>query len=375
MTDIRPIIDRNLPDRSRLSFYFPVASQANDYYIVELPFFENIDIKESKKARYQKYSLISRSSNLYSYLGADSRKFNLSFNITLPHLLDEHRDINSDTFARYKFSSENVELEKRRFLTPAGKTDKTAIGISSNLAFEYTRELAAESATQVINALRNAGAIEPKTTIDAAAYTTEEEYLASRYNVTNFTKAIDAAVAYAEYRVKKFGPYLSEEEFNKTFANVYIEKREELLEETRNQQNIATDAYKEQRAVRDKAIDLIVYWVNIIRASVSNNSKNPLYGPPIIRLQHGVLYQDVPCICQSYNMEFNEAAGYDLDTLLPRQIRITLSLEEMRAGDFGEFDSQNKVHPVKRDNLAGWEAVILGDSNNMDPGYLFSNGG
>ena len=68
---------------------------------------------------------------------------------------------------------------------------------------------------------------------------------------------------------------------------------------------------------RLKTIDIIIYWVNIIRASLTNYSKNPVYGPPIVRLNHGIMYQDIPCICTNYDIRHNEAAGHDLRTLLP----------------------------------------------------------
>ena len=99
-------------------FYFPVPTQGSDYYVVEMPFFENVKITENKKAKYQKYSMVSRSSNLYSYLGADSRSLNLSFNMTLPHLLDEHPDITPDKFMSYQSDKDHVEAEKEKFKKP-----------------------------------------------------------------------------------------------------------------------------------------------------------------------------------------------------------------------------------------------------------------
>lgn len=114
-----------------------------------------------------------------------------------------------------------------------------------------------------------------------------------------------------------------------------------------------------------KTIDLIVYWTNIVRSSVVNYAQNPIFGPPVIRLNHGIMYQDIPCICTNYSIEYEEMAGYDLRTLLPRRIKITMSLEELRVGNFRTFDPANSI---ERDNLAGWEAVVLGDTNSMDPG-------
>ena len=88
----RHIIDRALPERSKLKFFFPNPTEGEDYFVAILPFFENPRITERKKARFQKYDLISRSSNLYSYLGANSRQFNVDFNITLDHIRFEHPD-------------------------------------------------------------------------------------------------------------------------------------------------------------------------------------------------------------------------------------------------------------------------------------------
>jgi len=125
-----------------------------------------------------------------------------------------------------------------------------------------------------------------------------------------------------------------------------------------------------RREQRNKIIDIIIYWVNIIRSSVVNNAQNPIFGPPVIRLRHGVMYQDIPCICTDYTIGWNEAAGYDVHTLLPRQLQIGMKLEEFRTGDFGVWNHNNVDNPIKRDNLAGWESVVLGDTNSMDPGYF-----
>ena len=90
------------------------------------------------------------------------------------------------------------------------------------------------------------------------------------------------------------------------------------------------------------------------------------------------MYQDIPCICQNYSIDWVEEAGYDVATLLPRRIKVNMKLEELRAGNFGEFKGVNAI--IQRDNLAGWEAVVEGAMSgpdatptirqSMDPGYL-----
>ena len=326
----RHIVDRALPERAKLLFYFPMLGAGSDYYVIELPFFENVSIKESKRARYQKYSLISRSSNLYSYLGADSRQLNLSFNMSLPHLLEEHPEINIDKYVKSVEEKDNKEGQKKAFLEPY-KVKSVPKGMAFKLGTEYTKEMARDSAKQVLNSLES--------TLSGSLNNEDREYIGNRYNLATEallqinqrpTSVIDALTS----------PF--------QFIRAGIE-------------------YNQTQQLKYRIIDLIIYWTNIIRSSVVNYSKNPIHGPPIIRLRHGILYQDIPCICTDYSIDYNEAAGYDLDTLLPRQLKINLKLEEIRTGDFGDFAPNG--NPIERDNLAGWEAVVLGETNSMDPGY------
>ena len=116
---------------------------------------------------------------------------------------------------------------------------------------------------------------------------------------------------------------------------------------------------------RIKAIDTLVFFVNIFRTSVDSNAKNPLYGPPLVRLTHGTMYQSIPCIVKSYNIATDdESWGYDLETLTPRMVNISVELQEVRVGNFGEFTPATYI---SRDNLAGWESVISSPLT-TDPG-------
>ena len=342
----RHIIDRKLPERSKLMFYFPVPTKGSDYYVVEMPFFENIKIMESKKARYQKYSLISRSSNLYSYLGADSRVLNLSFNMTMPHIMDDNPGLTLEQFIRYQSDKDNIEAEKNKFKEPYKAAEGIA-GMAFQLGTHYTKELAFASAKQVL--LNNQ--------ITAGMDGATSKALMSKFGMAGMVPgvAIDSAL------VVDGTTQLNAGQANQDKAQ---KKAEKDMEDNENTQ------------LTYRIIDLIIYWTNIIRSSVVNNAANPIYGPPTIRLRHGILYQDIPCICTDYSISYNEEAGYDINTLLPRQLKVTMKLEEIRTGDFGSFDTNNVI---SQDNLAGWEAVVLGDTQSMDPGsgglYLSRNPG
>ena len=333
----RHVVNRALPERSNLRFYFPAATEGNSYYTVTLPFFENIKIRERKRARYKKYSLISRSSNLYSYLGADSRMFDLDFNISLPHLLEEHPEVNMDKYiGKFIDTKVNPLSERNRFKYPY-KAKTVPNGMAFRLGNEYTKRFAKDSAKQVITNLTTSGLAPVSPEI--------VEYLTTRYGFTQ----------------EQVQPLTSQQD------PTIIDKALNFLDLF----NPFTDSSPVEQAqleyVRDRTIDLIVYWVNIIRASLTNNTDNPIYGPPIVRLKHGIMYQNIPCICTDYSIDFNEAFGYDINTLLPRQIKVSMKLEEFRTED--SQGSQTKEGRLTyRDSLAGWEAVILGETNSMDPG-------
>ena len=352
------IIDRKLPERANLKFYFPNTSDGKPYFVVTLPFFENPSIKESKKARFQRYSLISRSSNLYSYLGADSRKLNLSFHITLPHILEEHRDINKDVVFS-EAQADNPEIEKERFASPVAAPPNPG-NPSVKIAEKLFRGLDGlkDSAKQVL--------LSPWA-IRGGIKDSELEYLKHTYGLLQ--TEVDAAIVALNDNIAAaslalpFGlPFGLPASF--AITNLSVDPKTQKISNKKSEKNQSN--LTESSIQKLKIIDILIYWINIIRASVVNNAQNPIFGPPIIRLRHGVLYQDVPCICTGYNIDFDEVAGYDLQTLLPRRIKVDMKLEEFRTGNFKTFD-QNNV--IARDNLAGWEAVLTGPQT-MDPGYF-----
>mgnify|MGYP003128151102 CR=1 FL=1 len=290
----RKLLDRKLPERSKLLFYFPRPEEGDAYTVIRMPFYENPQIVESKRARYQDHKLISRSSNLYTYLGADSRRLSLSFNISLPHLQEELVSIKQITRPN-SLKAKGSSADKDLFLTNSKMSE---------------------------NAKKSE-------ILGAAANKLAKDYRDLQRSTSNKKSLVG-------------------------FRTGYIAEKSLL-------------APSQGQVSRREYAGVISYWINVIRSSVVNNASNPLYGPPIIRLRHGILYQDIPLICKDYSIQHMEEAGYDSETLLPRIIKVTMNLEEFRAGNFGEFDS-NSSFPLDRDNLAGWEAVIESSNETADPG-------
>jgi hypothetical protein len=248
---------RLIHKKSFIEFHFPSSPTV---LVARLPFYENIDIKESRKANIVSYDPIGRNSSLYSYTGASSRKLKLSFALTVLHIQSMH----DTSKMRFKPGDDPAATKTQiKELMKAGAKPKTPpVG----------------------------GGTDPKT---------------------------------KGKRLEK----VSSEPLN--------------------------------------WVEYVAWWVNLVRSSVLSNQQNTTQGPPVIRLTHGELYQNIPCICHAYNISYDNAAGMDVDSLLSRRILITMDLEEFRAGNFGEFNRESR-QILDRDNVAGWEAIIAHSST--DPG-------
>lgn len=267
------IVNRALSDRSYLKFVFPAEGSAPPLKFL-LPFFENINIQESRKPNVVTYDVISRNGNLYTHLGSKSRRFQVKFNLTVPHIQETFRGGNISKYIESPVL-ESKEEDKKRFRGGFSQTKTNTLG----------------------------------------------------NRITPRVSQSTAAIRFYESIIK----------------------------------DLQINSLVETKNVQSTNLDLVIWWINLIRSSVVNNSKNPLLGPPIIRLTHGLMYNDIPCICLNYNIA-NLEKGYDLRTLMPRQLSVSLELEEIRMGDFGDFQPG---HIIKGDNTAGWEAVI--SDGTIDP--------
>ena len=115
----------------------------------------------------------------------------------------------------------------------------------------------------------------------------------------------------------------------------------------------------------------IDYQINLIRSSVINNAEDPTKGPPIVRLNHGLLYQDIPCICKDYSIDqiYDESNKKNFHTkfkVSKNKVQISINLQEVRLGNF----LQTKFDPtstIARDNIVGWEWIVSENHKSLDP--------
>lgn len=114
---------RKLEERSHLTLEFPQSN--NRIFRTYIPFLENPQISEAGSNSLQEYNLVGRAGSLYAYGGSESRAFDITFNISLLHLLH----INStegiaDKFTRhFNLFFADKKSAKKRFDLRTSVTD------------------------------------------------------------------------------------------------------------------------------------------------------------------------------------------------------------------------------------------------------------
>jgi hypothetical protein len=330
---------RKLSDRSHLTIEFP---QENDRVIrTFIPFLENPTISEKGKANINSYNLVGRAGQLFTYGGSESRTLQVTFNISLLHVLEEEKDL-QDIFKR----------QFKLFFSEKSKA-KSAFNISKppeTLNPDEVEDLQAQSGGLLSFEEASDLALEIKS---AAQRQAASDYIGD----ANTERGVDrdhAGLHRDYYRMLVRGLTKQElAESDNELQNSFVAKIQDFAGLGTPNDNINK---------LNGVINLVYAWVNLIRGSVLNNSTNTVFGPPIVRLTHGPMYNNVPCLLQDYSINIVEEAGYDVATLTPKRIQISLNLIESRTGNFGKF-SAGRIGDG--DNLTGWESVI--ETNNIDP--------
>ena len=329
---------RGLSDRSHLTIEFP---QSKDRVIrTFVPFLQNPSISEKGKANLNTYNLVGRAGQLFSYGGAESRKLSVNFSISLLHVLEEEPEMDNMFRPNLKvFFSDNENSKVAFNLTQVTEED-----IIDEEEYARAEKITSGREINFDQVMKNANA--------AALQRGKDEI--GKADVERSVGRNHAALqrAYYDEHVRKITG-LGRNEFLDNLLNKIVTSKVFGQPEFNAAANVAK---------LDSTINLVYFWLNLIRGSVLNRSDNTMYGPPIVRLTHGAMYNNVPCLLQDYSINIDEQAGHDVATLTPKKIDITLNLVESRTGNFGNFQSGEVEFG---DNITGWESVI--EENNMDP--------
>jgi len=322
---------RKLAQRSHLAIEFP---QAKGRVIrTFIPFLENPSISEKGKANLNSYNLVGRAGQLFSYGGAESRSLSVSFQITLAHLMEMEEELDERFKQLFKVFFSERSAAKNSFEL-------------SNKVYE-----AAMSAQEMINTSFGGVGADPSLVGMAASDQTLSNSFSEGLNVSEKLDQ-DHADVHRKYYRGLIGQ-LTQANLSDDLQAISLGGLNDWL---------GLESSSDSVARVNKVLNLFIFYVNLIRGSVLNNSRNPVYGPPILRLSHGTMYNNVPCLLRSYNINIENDAGYDVQTVTPKRVTISLDLVETRAGNFGEFKAGDTFDG---DNLTGWESVI--ETNNIDP--------
>lgn len=298
---------RALESRSYLRFDYPGPNNTIEQTLY-LPFFENIEVAEGQKANYAVYDLLSRAGNLYAYMGAKSRSLNVKFSMTLPHI-------------KHYITTEGLE-------SVFGPSKR--INSKQNLRDEFLK--------------KGTGSVFNQSQKQKDLFRS----LTGRTDLLGVENAFDKALENMAKPVA-FGDVA-------TITSVAATQTAEALQNGKAQSSFQ---YNQKD---NRAINLFMFWVNMVRTSVINHSSNVNQGPPIITLTHGIMYNQIPCVCTNFSINIDKSAGYHLETMTPRKIDVLLNLEEVRTGNWGNYRRGNKVDG---NNLPGWDSFIKYET--MDP--------
>jgi len=304
-------IDNLLQERSRLVFEFP-TNESNGTLDRVCPFFENPKISEKKSSNLIKYDVLGRTSNFLGYTGAKSKRFSVEFFITLQHVVD---------MATNELTAQPP--------APATKAEKMDMFFA-------------------INNYQNDG---PK--LETTYYKKRMAFLKKINNGLSENEAVDTVRAVNQFLEEETGipdAYPPDALFTPDFS---LSKH--LI------------AYQKDGMVGDKlypkALDIILFWVGLIRMSCLNSRRQPTLGPPILRFNHGVLFQNVATVLQDYSITAEEQAGFDAVTLLPNRIKISLTLLEIQRNK----DPRDMTNVVHIDQVKGWDDILQEVTTSIDP--------
>ena len=287
-TDIRePTVRINsvLEERSYIDFYFPNKNAGRR----RVAFFENAKIREDRSSRYASQNIVARNEPVRLFIGADARRVKVDFTYTLPHIEYFFRLCNAEALAGFKSypdnSPGNIGLEWQ----------PQATNSSAHLAF-------------------------------VKAYL--DKFFGTSFNARGARRRSRGAGPTFYNPDRKVGPRAYEPTFQTPedgYSNFPEATHEDRLLRSlsKNYDDLASDGMM--------AVYYTQFVIDTLRASVVGDTlqQGPA-GPPIVRFRHGTVFNEAPFIVKNISIDYPSDKGFEYRTLMPRQVRFSLTLEEFR---------------------------------------------
>ena len=285
--------NHKIEDRGFLEFSY-VDSAINGSLLndknkpLRVPFFENPKITETRSANYATHTIVNQNEPYRLWTSAKPAKLNVSFTITLPHLMSFARAQMQDVY--------------------------TNIILSEQYSFSLLQDIKDRAGD------RNDGKPINTTTLD---------YKEDRYKLT-------AKILKENLFELPTGHDTTQGKSDPTIRAQLVLYTVYLLNLIKSSVLGSSNNYNynpQTGKVDDTTFDYAqTTWqapeghINPVDA-IGGVSTAQYVPPPVIFLTHGALYQKAPFIATSYSLNFDGKAGYEELSLLPRKIDIKLVLE------------------------------------------------
>ena len=261
-------------------------------------FFENPTITEDRSSRYASQNIVARNEPVRLFVGADVRKVKLSFTYTIPHI---------EYF--FKMATESYLEGFGQVRPESGPLGAARTNISKGLRPFWVRFT--------------------KDKLDKFFGTSFETASDSFYRLSN--------------KDSTRGPRLYNPALRSPVDSIISPKDEKYL-----------GPIIEALSIDPKSLStdlmLAVYYtqfvIDTLRTSVIGDTTDigPA-GPPIARFRHGTVFNEAPFIVKNFSISYPSNKGYEFRTLMPRQVKFTLNLEEFRQTHGSHHGDQNEVVP------------------------------
>lgn len=323
-TDIRePTMRLNsvLEERSYVDFYFPNLG-IGDQGRRRVAFFENPEIKENRLARYATQNIVARNEPARLYVGSGPRKLTLNFTFTLPHV---------EYFFKMCYEASLLGFQNNSY-TPASR--RQFKGQSPDAYLDDWQRFTAAHLGQFFGGQFKTGP--GGSAAEIAQNTGVREALRLGFGFFGGAQAGEAAarnLAGDGPRIENrgvTGPRFYEPTFQEPKNGYQFKDKESTGNEIRHMMQVSRDpSYIGKESMGMMATYYTQFVIDTIRASVAGDNVNGgQYGPPILRFRHGTLFNEAPFIVKSFTINYPTDKGYEYRTLVPRQVKFSLNLEE-----------------------------------------------
>ena len=320
-----------LEHKGYLSFHYPEdayrklltpiqSHKVGDLDTFRLPFFENPKISESRVANYASHSIVNRNEPYRLWTSAKPLTLNLTFSITLPHLVEFAMDQLRETMIKIMredgFKVKLIEILREKVAETANLPEGTDVsGFNDEIA-------------------------------DAIDWTVDRYGMTAKilegmtFEGTELSDTRRMLVLYVMYLVNLVrSSVIGSTNINNTAA--YRDESQSNSNAQTEQDNAAQRAADYETAnnvsINPDNPPELSFSIYDTPNEVLEFTDTPEYlPPPVVFLTYGALYNNDPFIITKYSMDFDGKEGYDELSLIPRHIKIKLTLES-----FSRYRSDN----------------------------------